>query len=1461
MAITAEQRNDVITLLVGMFDAAPSAELLTGFVTDIEGGKTTAELAEDLAATVEFNSLYPVWLTNDEFATNFVNNLLGDNVSADTLQEGIDFVTASLTNGASRGEAVNTAVAALSAVSTDDATWGQAAQQLANKAQVATYFATTQDITGASFAELRAITANVTADSVSVSNQMMLIDANLDSDMQRLTVDQDWLVGSAGNDAFTAWIFDNQNTAQSGDYINGGEGRDTLFAEVGNSQDFAISLKTDSVEVANFRVQATATDSSDNDVDTVDTATQIDAQDMNGTVEFWSTDSRDDLAIEDVRNNSHETTLGWRQADAGDVDYHVFFDSQHITAPDGTTSGSQLFLEILDLEAAAATGDSLTNNPYIGVQISVGGVEYTIVGDNPITSGYPELVDALNGALTAQGLTEITASLGDEFRKFNADDGVQYAGTQIVLTNTGSDQLEGIGWIAEGTLPKDTNIHTAINDAAPSTTSNLTQVDVVWDHVGRGSKSGDFLAGNMSTGGLSGSQGIQQFNIEVQRDSWVDNVASTNNTLEVVNLENGAGFDGSVRIDDLNDVRVVDASSMSGDVTLDVDLSDDTIAKYLDLQDDQANAASDNVTFAYTLGNGNDSLDLTVSQEVAAHEDFELEVETGSGDDAVTMQFANYGGTLNNNWLADQQDLRNAVIATGSGDDTVTTTGAGNVTVNAGAGNDTVYTNNDGNVFEAFVAEQQTITFPDASGQALGNSDLDNLTPITVTLADGSTGTVTPLEAATGAAIAAAMAGQINGSVAGLAGGVVAVANGDTITLTYSEAYMLANSPDGTGDIAEAVVTADVNTDVGLTVVDDFVAGVSNLDVPALAEVSVVTFAVGGAVAAGETVIFDGTTVTLVDTDSSGAITLDELTEQVAGATYTNYSVTDYDFNTGAVVFTANAVAAGADTVVGDFTGTAITGNASVGGVVTAQAGQVAVTNAEVAEVQTLAFTAADETGTFTLNFDVDISGGTTETAVSVAVDDNDSAFEVAAKALAAINAVDGLTAVAGVTDDVVNVTFDNAADGLVDAAATTATDGALQSDVAAATETVEGALAADGSAATWVVNADNTQVNDLDGSGVSASGLLYGATVEVTFSGATVDGSSGVTSGAAVADSNGFESSVTLSTSNYLANEATINQALKEAINDDVVLSKVLTADDNADHSLTITSAIDGRFNEADLDVTLTAATFTDLSASEQAALKNALADLNNDSDAVYTDAEMQAALDAAVAAFAPAANMGTDVAGDLMSGTASATDSDNIVDLGAGDDVVVLGTDATSTDTLLFTGTSIGNNAVFNFDANGGADADTLDFTAYLTGESSVSGSAASTVAVANSVAVVSATGNTLVGADEIVIINDFAGTATETWAGMSAADLLAAIEGESNGTDDYANIEDDTLEVAELADLVGSTQNNIVMVENDNNDGEYKVFHVESTVGTTDEFESATLLGTIDFGDTITAAVDIA
>ncbi|MBJ7551501.1 beta strand repeat-containing protein [Marinomonas ostreistagni] len=1252
MAITYEVRQDLLTAIVGMFDGAPTLDLLTSLVERIEDGATVAELADELGETEELATIYPTYLTAEEFAESFVGNLLGDNVDADTLALGEEFVAGLINGGSSRGEAMYTAIQALASVSEDDATWGQAATQLNNKVDVATTFALTTDFSGLSLEELRSVTADVDASEDSVTDKKALIQAGIldaDAQTQRLTTGQDFLEGTSLSDFFKATYFDNQNTLQSGDEIDGGAGTDTLYAKIGNSADFAINVETSSVEVAKFQAQSTVTDNSDNEVasDLVagdsNAYAQVDAQDMDGTVEFWSVNSRADLVIEDVRNDSDETTIVMQDTDAGDVDYAVYFDTQHITAPDGTTAGSSLYLEILDLQGMADGTGPLTNNPYKGVVITVDGVEVELVADEAINAEnlgaeptYQDIVDALNAALEAAGYTTITASLGDQFSKYSSDDGELYSGTTIVLTNSGSEELGSVGWVADGAVPAETNVHTNITNEDPAVTTYLTQTDIELDNVGRGSESGDLRAGNMSTGD-SGSAGIQQFNVTVHDSSWITSLSTTNDDLEEVYVVNSTelldeGTNGDLTIGDnghddgyngLENVRVFDASAMTGDVDLEAALEDAVIAKYFDKEDTANDYETDNIQFEYSTGSGDDTVMLTVSEEAVSYEDFELTIDTGAGNDEVIFEVEGTAtDSLDANWNEDQEDLDNIVISTGAGNDTVRALGDGEVTITTGAGNDVVYSDNSGLDSQAatwlFNAENTDID--DLEGSDNSESFFLYNATVTVTFSAG-----------------AAAAGVSSGTAAeddnGFESSSVSIDVSDYVAdmADINQALKEAINNDATlsqwlvatdGPNDSVIVTALVD---GVYDADDLLVTIDQAALPTNPSTAYTTVQ-----AAWEAYNENSAIADILDTDLDT-----QLANIKASSTNSGYS-------------TVNAA--------GTTTGTSV------------QATQGDAVN----EVQTLNFAGvtADDTATYTVTIGSDVFT---------------------------------YTAAAG--------------------------DGATAAGVASAV----------------------AAVIDLDANyTASASGTVV--TIEA------------------------------------VAANAGTNLATAQVVGNNV-----------------------------------------DAGGVDEAALA-ALVDVDTTTDGL--------------------------AAGATLVGVASDEEANNnTINLGSGNDVLALSTNDDSAETIVFTGTDIGNNDILNF----ALAEDTLDFTAYLENLSSASGSTASQQTIATSILdsgndTDAEAANIDLTANLVVVVNDFAdgGSTTETWANLTAASLKAALNDDGTGTDDYANIS--TATHTEATDLVGSTQDSIIMIENDDNDGEYKVFEVTSTVGTTDTVSTVTLLGTVDFGESI-------
>jgi len=566
-----------------------------------------------------------------------------------------------------------------------------------------------------------------------------------------LTEGQDILTGTDEDDTFVAR---GNGSLDNADIINGGAGVDTIEVMLDNGET-AESPLVMNVEILKVQAQSTTTQSGDNDVDNHDSDVEanIDAGDMRSVEEYWSEDSRADVTIEDVSRNSHITTLGMRETDPGDVDYNVYFDPENITKPGAEDSGATLLVKFANVLQIAEDGNPVENFETLSFSV---GLTNVVVDVSSVTS-YAEVADAIEAAAIAAGLDVSVQLQAPTAAYFPIDvegySAGEYAGTYtpILITNNGSGDLVK-GTFTQADDATDGAYTNTMTSGEGATTPALTQTNVIFDRVGKNSQGGDFVAGSDSTGD-SGSAGIQQFNIDVDRDSWLTSVASTNNWLEVMNIENiaeNSDGEGSLKIDEVVDVRVINASTMEGSANITAELTEAVTAKYLDLQDDQANPSADNsedsfldvvdTIFSYTFGSNDDVFNLTLSNSNLAaagttnREDFVMEIDGNAGDDTITTIIGDGSGNDGVFWYDNSSINANLEIDGGDGNDTITTLGAGNFIIDGGNGNDTVYADNSG--FAAtWVVGANNDLLGDLSSQNVGSFFLVDGT-VTVTLDD-----------------------------------------------------------------------------------------------------------------------------------------------------------------------------------------------------------------------------------------------------------------------------------------------------------------------------------------------------------------------------------------------------------------------------------------------------------------------------------------------------------------------------------------------------------------------------------------------------------------------------------------------------------------------------------------------------------------------------------------------------
>ena len=217
-----------------MLGSAPGTDQLNMWVGLLDDGSTLEEIANHIASSDAFQNAYPAFLTNEEFATAFLNSSLGAEVSAEIIAAAAVVVVGVLNDGTSRGELALLVVGVLFDIAAQGdahglaADFGAAASAFANKVDVAEYYTLDQRISGPSSSAI----ADVSSDADSVTAAKTAID-NLDAAGQTgeiflLTSARDSLVGTAGGDSFFAEPSDDGHTLQAYDSIGAGEGDDTL---------------------------------------------------------------------------------------------------------------------------------------------------------------------------------------------------------------------------------------------------------------------------------------------------------------------------------------------------------------------------------------------------------------------------------------------------------------------------------------------------------------------------------------------------------------------------------------------------------------------------------------------------------------------------------------------------------------------------------------------------------------------------------------------------------------------------------------------------------------------------------------------------------------------------------------------------------------------------------------------------------------------------------------------------------------------------------------------------------------------------------------------------------------------------------------------------------------------------------------------------------------------------------
>ena len=228
MAITAATRTDIIELVVTALNAAPGTTLLNELVAIVDGGGTLADVAANLVASDTFTARYPAFQTAEEFADEWLGNLIPE-AGADALAEAKALVVSAINGGTSTASLMLQAQDFLSTASATDAAFGTSVANFSNKVEVASHQTLTKETAALDTTTLTSVTsddatvtsAKTTLDTVVVAGSTFTLTTGVDTGAS--------FTGTAGADTYNATaLAAGKATLTSGDSLTGGEGTDRL---------------------------------------------------------------------------------------------------------------------------------------------------------------------------------------------------------------------------------------------------------------------------------------------------------------------------------------------------------------------------------------------------------------------------------------------------------------------------------------------------------------------------------------------------------------------------------------------------------------------------------------------------------------------------------------------------------------------------------------------------------------------------------------------------------------------------------------------------------------------------------------------------------------------------------------------------------------------------------------------------------------------------------------------------------------------------------------------------------------------------------------------------------------------------------------------------------------------------------------------------------------------------------
>jgi len=236
---TSTAQTEMYRFFAVAFNAAPGTTYMDQLYDAVTSGMSTEQIVEVFTSKSQFTNVYPRFMSNKDFATKLVNNVVGSSATDAAKATAVADIEAALASGYSRGKVVYQIFTNLANKTADDATWAGTAKQMANQVAVSKYYTETLLQGGENLATLQKVIAGVTKDTAvgTTAALQSIIDTAVPTPGQTftLTTSVDNLTGGTGPDLFVGTVNTGtaaENTYSAADAIDGGAGTDTLNIRV-----------------------------------------------------------------------------------------------------------------------------------------------------------------------------------------------------------------------------------------------------------------------------------------------------------------------------------------------------------------------------------------------------------------------------------------------------------------------------------------------------------------------------------------------------------------------------------------------------------------------------------------------------------------------------------------------------------------------------------------------------------------------------------------------------------------------------------------------------------------------------------------------------------------------------------------------------------------------------------------------------------------------------------------------------------------------------------------------------------------------------------------------------------------------------------------------------------------------------------------------------------------------------